>query len=81
MWTAEEKGIDIGEVHIGNGLGGIGRHLRSGLTNVGDEWRERDLNRADAGAGGLRGALAFIAVTLVATVAHEELLAFRGICG
>ena len=78
---AKEKGVDVGEVRIGNGFGGIGRHLRSGLTNVGDEWRERDLNRTDAGAAGLRGALAFVAVTLVATVTHEELLAFRDICG
>ena len=70
LGPGEEVSVDIGEVGVGNGFGGIGRHLRTGLANIRDEWREWNLNRADARRSGLCRALAFVAMTLVAAVAH-----------
>ena len=48
LGPGEEESVDIGEVGVGNGFGGIGRHLCAGLSDIGDEWRERNLNRANA---------------------------------
>lgn len=77
----EEESVNIGEVGVGNGFGGIGRHLCAGLSNIGNEWRERNLNGADAGSGGLRGPLAFVPVTLVAAIAHEKPPTVLSVCG
>ena len=49
----EEEGVDIGEVRVGNGFRGIGRHLCARPSDIGDERGERNLNGADAGSGGL----------------------------
>ena len=77
----EEEDVDIGQVRVGSGFGGIGRHLCARPSDIGDERRERNLNGADAGSLGLRGPLAFVAVTLVAAIAHEKTLAVLNVCG
>ena len=44
-WRArEEKGVDIGELGVGDGLGGVRWHLGVRLADVSDERRERNLD-------------------------------------
>src|SRR6266850_2372524 len=75
-----EIGIDVRKIFFGENLGGVGRHLSAWSSHICDEvskWQ----HRAPADTRARRAALAFIAVTLIASDFHEECLTCPGIAG
>ena len=62
-----QKGVDVRELGVGDGLGSVGRHLAGGLPDVCDETRKGTLGRPETSTTGLDGALALEAVALVTT--------------